>query len=359
MGFRCGLVGLPGCGKTTIFNAVTAAGAAGYGGPEYNRAVVNIPDPRLEPLATLYQSPKQVPAIMEVVDIPGLKAGSTAGAGRGSRLLAHVKDADALLHVVRCFEDANVPFEYDRIDPARDVETIDLELMVADAQTLQNKIDRLTKRVRSGDKEVRRQLEGCLAIRAALDEGVPARRQPLTPAQRESVAECNLVSLKPVLYVANIKSSAEARNEHVQALTALAANESAEMVTVCGRDEAEISQLEPEDQAEFLEELGLRESSMERLLRAGYRALGLIDFITAGPQEIHVWTVTAGTKAPQAAGKIHTDLEHGFIRMEVMRYDDLIELGSDDAVAKAGKLRVEGKDYVVREGDIVFVRFNK
>jgi hypothetical protein len=358
MGLNCGLIGLPSCGKTTIYNAITAAEAAIYGGSEMNRAAVNVPDPRIQPLMKIYNPPKVVPAILEVVDIHGLKAGSTGEEGHGTKLLGHIKDVDALLHVVRCFEDDNIPFEYDTIDPKRDVETVDLELIVADSQTLQNKIKRLSKKVRVGDKEAVREVDDCEKVRASLEEGVSARKQNLNDHELASVRECNLVSLKPVLYIANIKSIEDVENRHVKALQTIADDDGSEMVAICGKDEAEVSQLEPEDQQEFLKELGLQESSIERLIRAAYRLLGLVNFFTAGPKEVHVWTCRKGDKAPTAAGKIHTDMEKGFIRMEVIRYEDLIELGSEAAAAKAGKQRIEGKTYEIRDGDVVVVRFN-
>jgi GTP-binding protein YchF len=306
----------------------------------------------------IYNPPKVVPATLEVVDIPGLKAGSTGVEGRGTKLLGHVKDVDAMLHVVRCFEDKNIPFEYDNIDPERDVETIDLELIVADSQTLQNKIKRLSKKVRAGDKDAAREVADCEKVRASLEDGVPARKQNLTEHELASVRECNLVSVKPVLYLANIKSIEDVENEHVKVLRAIAAADGSEMVAICGKDEAEVSQLEPEDQQEFLKELGLQESSIERLISAAYRTLGLVNFFTAGPKEVHVWTCCKGDKAPVAAGKIHTDMEKGFIRMEVISHEDLIELGSEAAAAKVGKQRIEGKTYEVQDGDVVVIRFN-
>ena len=318
---------------------------------------MGIPDRRIEGLAGIYQPPKITPATLEVVDIPGLTSGSTAGEGRGAKLLGHLKDVDALLHVVRCFEDESVPFTYSTIDPARDVETIDLEMVVFDSQPLDNKINRLAKKART-DADVARQVAHCQKVKAALDEGIPARRQNLSPEELANIRECHLVSLKPVLYVANIKSMDDIGNKHVKALQAIADAEGAQMVAVCGRDEAEISRLDPAERPEFLAALGLQESSMERLLRAANRMLGLVNFFTAGPKEVHVWTCHRGDKAPVAAGKIHTDMEEGFIRMEVIRCEDLIELGSEAAVAKAGKQRVEGRAYEVQDGDIVVVLFN-
>lgn len=357
MGLSCGLVGLPGCGKTTIFNAITAAGAASFSGSETNRATVNVPDPRIDTLAEMYKPRKVIPAALEVVDIPGLKAGSTAGEGRGTKLLGHIKDVDAILHVVRCFEDETVPFEYATIDPTRDVETIDLEMMVADSQTLHNKIDRLQKKAKAGDPDIIREMSNTMKVKAGLDNGIPARKQELSPQELASVRECNLLSIKPVLYVANIKSMADAANAHVKALGAIADAEGFGMIAVCGRDEADISQLDPVERNDFLKDLGIEESSMQRLIRAAYRMLGLVNFFTTGEDEVRAWTCRKGDKAPIAAGKIHTDMEKGFIRMEVTAYKDLIELGSEASVAKVGKHRLEGKTYEVQDGDIVVIRF--
>ncbi len=359
MGLNCGLVGLPSCGKTTIYNAITAAGAASYDGSAMHRATVNVPDTRIQPLVEMYAPPKVVPTTMEVVDIPGIKVGSTVGEGRGAQSLGHIKDVEALLHVVRCFDDENIPFEYETIDPIRDVETVDLELMVADSQTLKNKIQRLSKKAKIGNKDAFREVADCEKVKVQLENGIPARKQNLNEHELTSVRECNLVSLKPVLYIANIKSMDDSDNSYVKALQSIADSEGSQIVTICGRDEAEISQLEPDEQQEFLRELGLKESSMERLIRAAYQMLGMVSFFTAGEKEVHVWTCHKGDKAATAAGKIHTDMEKGFIRMEVISHQDLIELGSESAVAKAGKQRIEGKDYEVQDGDIVIIRFSK
>ena len=356
MGLSCGLVGLPSCGKTTIFNALTAAGASGYG-TEMNRAVVNVPDQRIKKLVEMYHPRKTVPSTLDVVDIPGLQ--TTQGDGRGSKLLGHIKDVEALLHVVRCFEDGSIPFTFETIDPIRDVETIDLELMAADSTTLQNKLVRLEKKVHANDKDAIRENEHCQKIYAAIQQGIPARKQKLTPQEMASVFECNLVSLKPVLYIANIKTMADAANKHVAALKQIADAEIAQLITVCGKDEADISQLAPEEQKEFLKDLGLTESSMERLMHAAYQILGLINFFTVGEDEVRAWTCKKNDKAPVAAGKIHKDMEKGFIRLEVIKYEDLMESGSEAAVAKAGKKHIEGREYEVQDGDIVMVLFNK
>jgi len=259
---------------------------------------------------------------------------------------------------VRCFELADTSSRQDTINPARDVETIDLELMVADARILQNKIDRLSKKVRSGDNDAIRQVTDCRKVNAGLEQGIPARRQRLNEKELTSVLECNLVSLKPVLYIANTKSLDGTENGYVKALQAIADADSTEIVAICGRDEADISQLDPADRQEFMDELGLKDSSMARLLRAAYRRLGLVNFFTVGEDEVHAWTCLRGDKAHVAAGNIHTDMERGFIRMEVIRCDDLLELGSEAAVIKAGKQRIEGKTYEVQEGDTVNVLFN-
>ncbi|MBN1653874.1 MAG: redox-regulated ATPase YchF [Deltaproteobacteria bacterium] len=350
MGLSCGLVGLSGCGKTTIFNAITSAGATSFDGSEMNRAVVGVPDSRVPRLIDIYKPKKVVYATLQVIDIPGLSTGSTANQGRGNKLLGHIKDVDALLYVVRCFNT-------ERNDPKRDIETIDIELMVADAQTLENKIARLEKKAK-GCKETAQEVADCLEVKVALEEGIVARKQNLSQRHIVSVFECNLLSLKPVLYLANIASVVDLDSPQVRSVRSIAEAEASEMIAVCGRDEAEISQLEPEERPEFLRELGLLESSMERLIRAAYRKLGLLSFFTAGEKEVHVWTCRQGDRAPVAAGRIHSDMESGFIRMEVIGYQDLITYGSEAAVARAGKQRIEGKSYEVQDGDIVFIRFS-
>ncbi|MFC2007053.1 redox-regulated ATPase YchF [Chloroflexota bacterium] len=358
MSLTCGMVGITACGKTTIYNAVTAAGAASFDGSEMHNAIVSVSDERLQTLATIYNPDRVVAATMRVVDIPGLKAGASDKPGRGTRLLQHIKDADALLHVVRCFSSDGSSSPDDVIDPVHDVETIDIEMMVADSQTLQNKIDRLTKKMKSGDKDTIRHVEDCEKVKSGLEQGIPARRQELTGREIDSIRECNLVSLKPVLYIANIGSQGDAGNGCLKEMQAIAATDGSEVVTVYGRDEADISQLNPTDRQEFLAELGLLESSMARLIGAAYRKLGLVSFFTVGEDEVRAWTCRYGDKAPVAAGKIHTDMENGFIRMKVMDCADLIELGSEAAIIKAGKQRTEGKTYEVQEGDVVVVLFN-
>jgi len=353
MPLRCGLVGRPQCGKTTVFNAITAAHASMFDAAETHRATVAIPDPRVRELVSLYQPAKISPSTMDLVDIPGLEEGATAEGGRGSRLLTHIKESDMLIHVVRCFESVDgAP------DAIHDIEMVDLELMAADAQTLERKLARIAKRANSGDRDTMREFEDCQRVLDRLHQGIPARRQALTASESASVFECTLISLKPVLYVANVAGSADLDSAAVQSIRTLGEEEGSETVAICGSDEADISELPEEERAEFLEELGLHEPSVERVIHAAYRELGLVDFFTAGPKEVHVWTCRAGSTAPKAASKIHTDMERGFIRMEVIPYADLIEHGSEEAAAKAGKRRLEGKDYVIQDGDIVVVRFS-
>ncbi|MFC2082549.1 redox-regulated ATPase YchF [Candidatus Bipolaricaulota bacterium] len=353
MPLRCGLIGRPQCGKTTVFNAVTAAHAPMFDAAEAHRATVAIPDQRVARLVELYSPAKISPSTMDLVDIPGLEEGATVEGGRGSKLLTHIKEADVLIHVVRCFENGHEP-----VDVIHDVELVDLELMSADSQTLERKIERIAKRARSGDKTASQDSENCQRVLNRLHDGVPVRRQDLSDSEQESVFECTLMSLKPVLYVANVAGSEDLDSDTVKDLRAYGADEGSELVSICGRDEADISDLPAEERGEFLSELGLHEPAVERLIHAAYRELGLVDFFTAGDKEVHVWTCRAGSKAPIAAGKIHTDMERGFIRMEVIAYDHLIELGSEEAVAKAGKLRLEGKEYEICDGDIVVIRFS-
>jgi len=353
MTLRCGLIGRPRCGKTIVFNAVTAAHASIFDAAESHRATVAIPDPRVMQLVELYAPAKVSPSFVDLVDIPGLEEGATTEGGRGSRLLTHIKEADMLIHVVRCFENAQEP-----VAPTHDVELVDLELMAADAQTLERKIERLAKRVRAGDKDAVRESDACGRVLDALHDGIPARRQDLDDVARAAVFECTLMSLKPILYVANVAGPESLDAESVGTLRAFAREENAESIAICGRDEADINELPEEDRAEFLSELGLEESSVARLIHAAYRELGLVDFFTAGEREVHVWTCPAGSKAPVAAGKIHSDMEQGFIRMEVIAFEDLIAHGSEDAAARAGKRRLEGKEYEIQDGDIVVVRFS-
>ena len=357
MSLSCGLVGLPSCGKTAIFNAITAARVPSYEGSEMNRAVVKLPDQRLDSLIEMYHPRKEVSATLDIVDIPGFEIGPQ-GNGRGSRLLGYIKDVEAVLHVSRCFEYGSGLPDDETTNPVRDIEIVDLELMVADRVTLEKKMNRLTKRVRGRDKDAIQEFADCEKVHAGIGQGIPVRKQDLTAYEMSSIRECNLVSQKPVMYIANIRSKEDAANRHVTALKQFALAEKAEMITVYGKDEADISQLELSEQQEFLQELGLEESSRDRLLRAAYRMLGVVNFFTTGEDEVRAWTCRKGDKAPVAAGKIHTDMEKGFIRMEVISYDDLMEMGSETALARAGRQRIESREYEVHDGDIVTVLFN-
>ena len=358
MGLSCGLIGLPACGKTVIFNAITAANAASYGGSEMNRAVVHLPDQRLTRLAEMYHPAKVTPATLEVVDIPGFTVDSQ-GSGRSSRLLGYIKDVEVLLHVIACFNGDQSTAEQDAKQAVRDIETVELELLTADSIPLENKKRRLEKKVRAGDKDAVTETAICDKIQASIQQGIPARKQNLSAREIASVFDCNLVSLKPVIYIANIRSAEDINSPRVAALKTYAQAEGAEVITVCGKDEAEVSQLAPAERQDFLLALGLKESSMERLLHVAYRALGLCTFFTTGEDEVRAWTFRKGDKAPVAAGKIHSDMEKGFIRMEVIPYETLIELGSEVAVARMGRKRIESREYVVQDGDIVMVLFNK
>ncbi|MBN1858324.1 redox-regulated ATPase YchF [Candidatus Bipolaricaulota bacterium] len=351
MAVSCGLVGVPGCGKTTLYNAVTASQEATFADGATHRAIVEAPDPRVTRLVEIYRPKKVIRAKFELIDIPGLATGDAAD-GRAGRWLAGLKEADALLHVVRCFGDPS------DIDPLGDVENVGLELLVADSATLENKINRLAKRVRAGDKDAMREREDCMKVAAALQEGTPVRQQDLSRREAESIRDCQLLSEKPVLYVANLEIPADQTRDEVQAIAHLAAEEGALFLTVCGRDEADISQLDPEDRSVFLSELGIEESSLARVAQAAYQTLGLVDFFTAGEKEVHVWTCRLGDTAPVAAGKIHTDMERGFIRMEIIPYEALSELESESAAIEAGRRQLVGKEYVIQDGDIVVVRFS-
>jgi GTP-binding protein YchF len=315
---------------------------------------VDIPDSRIDSLVGIYSPEKTISANLMVVDIPSFEIGSSNEKAYSAKLLAHLKDSDALLHVIRCF-----PRDNDDLNPVGDADILDLEMMLADIQTLTNKIERLQKKARSGDSEVIKESDHCKKVKSGLESGVAARRQDLTETELQSVNECNLVSLKPVVYVANVKTTQDSTSEFVRALESRAQEEGSEVVVVSGQDEADISQMDISDRQDFLNELGLSESSMVRLLRSAYKCLGMLNFFTVGEDEVRAWTCRQGDKAPVAAGKIHKDMQKGFIRMEVMRAEDLIQLGSETAVVKAGKKKVEGKDYLVQEGDVVVVLFNK
>jgi hypothetical protein len=364
MALNCGILGLPNVGKSTIFTALTSAKAEVANYPfctiDPNVGIVAVPDPRLERLEALYHPKKLTPTTVEFVDIAGLVKGASQGEGLGNKFLGHVREMDALLHVVRCFEDPDVVHVAGDVNPMRDIEIIETELILADLEVLERRYERIEKKAKSGGKVEREELDCLVRLREVLNQGgTLLRGYPLGPEERVIVQEYHLLTLKPILYVANISEyGAEGENVHLQVVQRKAQAQGAGVVAISGKIESELAALSSEDRQEFLRELGLKEPGLNRLIQAAYELLGLLTFFTASEEEVRAWTVTEGTKAPQAAGKIHSDLERGFIRAEVMRYPDLITVGSAQAVREKGLLRLEGKDYLIQDGDIVYFRFH-
>jgi GTP-binding protein YchF len=365
MGFSCGIVGLPNVGKSTLFNALTetaVAEAANY--PfctiEPNIGRVAVPDARLETAARLAKSAKIVPTQLEFVDIAGLVRGAARGEGLGNQFLGHIREVDAVAHVLRCFADSNVAHLEGSVDPIRDAETVETELMLADLESLERRVPQMLKRVRGGDRVARTQLAVAETVLAALREGRPARDVSLAPDRAADLRALQLLSAKPVLYIANVdEASVACGNADSDRIAAYAAARGARSVVISAAIEAELAQLaDPAEKREFLAALGLAEPGLARVIRAGYELLGLITFFTIGPREARAWTVAHGTKAPQAAGRVHSDFEKGFIRAETIAYADFVACGGEQGAKDAGRMRVEGADYVVEDGDIMYFRFN-
>jgi len=362
MGFKCGIVGLPNVGKSTLFNCLTRAEIAAENYPfctiEPNVGMVPVPDPRLDALAEIVSPEKVIPTMMQFVDIAGLVAGASRGEGLGNKFLSHIRETDAIAHIVRCFEDDDVTHVAGRVDPLSDIETIDTELVLADLDQAERALDRAQRQGKSGDKDARKLSDLMARVVAHLGQGHPLRTLELSAEDRPLLRTWQFITAKPVLYVANVDDSSAADNPMVARVREQAQAESAEVVVLCAAMEAELVELSPEDQAEFLAELGQSEPGLNRLIRSGYALLDLLTFFTAGPKEVRAWTVRRGASAPQAAGRIHTDFEKGFIRAEVTAFDDYLACRGESGARAAGKLRLEGRDYIVQEGDVMHFRFN-